>query len=78
MATAVELVPFENDEFESDDTPSVGPQRTQSSGWKPAPSPCASRGPHPLVDEPAQDFTFSAIPAGSMTEAQRQATEMHR
>jgi hypothetical protein len=77
MATIVELGPLE-EQFESDDTPSVGPQRIQSSGWKPTPSPCASRGPHPIVDEPAQDFAFSAIPAGSMSDAQRQATEMHR
>ena len=68
MATIVEL-----GEFESDDTPSVGPQRIQSAGWVPTPSPHASRGPHPIVDSPPQDFS-----ALGMMDAQRQAAEIHR
>jgi len=72
MATIVEL-----GDFESDDTPSVGPQRIQSAGWVPSPSPHSSRGPHPIGDEEAARFQFT-FPNDGMSDAQRQASEIHR
>jgi hypothetical protein len=62
------------DEFESDDCPSVGPQRIQSAGWIPAPSPSACRGPHPtIVEEPQQDFSALGI-----VQAQNGAELVHK
>jgi hypothetical protein len=65
------------EEFESDDSPSVGPQRIQSAGWVPTPSPHAHRGVIELLplDPTAVQQDFSAL---GMMQAQREAALMHR
>jgi hypothetical protein len=63
--------------FESDDTPSVGPQRIQSAGWVPTPSPHSHRGiiePLPL-DPTAQQQDFSIL---GILEAQKGAKLVHQ
>lgn len=69
MATPSIESPLSPCEFEDDSVPSVGPQRVQSAGWIPTPSPHQHRG------APASQQDFSLL---GIMEAQHGAKLVHQ